>query len=140
MAPIDDALKTLEGGEHPDVPRMKLYDKQFRDHKQELTNIDVKLFSLDIVETDDLMTQHTRLSETLFNHSVRLFETHTPMRVVTTTDGDIRGARLPRLEVPTFNGNVTCFIGETSGSNSASQYTVAQVCPQQRSSSTYNKP
>ncbi|XP_064396489.1 uncharacterized protein LOC135343413 [Halichondria panicea] len=102
LAPIDDALKTLEGGEHPDVPRMKLY----RDHKQELTNIDVKLFSLDIVETDDFMTQHTRLSDTLFNHSVRLFETHTPMRVVTTTDGDIRGARLPRLEVPTFDGNM----------------------------------
>ncbi len=44
----------------PDVPRMKLYDEQFRDHKQELTNIDVKLFSLDTV------TQHTRA---LFNYS-----------------------------------------------------------------------
>ncbi len=109
LLPVDEALTTLEGSEHPDVPRMKLYDEQFRDHKQELTNIDVKLFSLDIAETDDLVTQHTRLREVSFNYSVRLkklLETHTPVRIVTPTDGDARGTRLPRLEVPLFDGNM----------------------------------
>ncbi len=55
------------------------------------------------------MTQHIRLSEISFNYSVqlkKLFETHTAMRVVTSTDGDARGARLPRLEVPMFDGNM----------------------------------
>ncbi len=67
---------------------MKLYDEQFRDHKQELTNIDVKLFSLDIAETPCSIVQ-------LFCPTA-----HTPSRVVTPTDG------ATRLEVPMFDGNM----------------------------------
>ena len=38
----------------------------------ELTDIDIKLFSLERRETDDLMTQHMRLGKALFNYSIRL--------------------------------------------------------------------
>jgi len=109
LAPVDEALTSLEGGERPDIPRMKLHDEQFQEYKKELTEIDVKLFSLEIAETDDLMTQHTQLNKALFNYSVRLkklFEMHTPSRVAVPTDGDARGVKLPKLEVPTFNGNI----------------------------------
>ena len=109
LAPVDEALTALEGGECPDIPRMKLHDEQFQGYKKELTDIDVKLFSLEIAETDDLMTHHTQLNKALFNYSVRLrklFEMHTPARAAVPTDGDASGVKLPKLEVPTFNGNI----------------------------------
>ena len=88
---------------------MKVHDEQFREYKMELTDIDVKLFSLEIRETDDLMTQHMRLGKALFDYSVRLkklFEMYTPESAATSTDGDAGGVKLPKLEVPTFNGNI----------------------------------
>jgi len=105
LAPADEALAALEGSERPDIPRMKLHDEQFQEYKKELTDIDIKLFSLEIGEVDDLMTQHTQLRKVLFDYSVRLrklLKTHTPASTVTCTDGDTRGVKLPKLEVPTF--------------------------------------
>ena len=97
-------------GEHPDVPRMKLYDEQFRDHKQEL---DVKLFSLDIVETHD--SAHTK----------HCLITLSDLRNSHTHGGCNNHWRRSQI---TEIGSIRSMV--TSGSNSASQYTVAQVCPQ----------
>ena len=36
LAPVDEALTVLEGGERPDIPRMKLHDEQFQGYKKEL--------------------------------------------------------------------------------------------------------
>ncbi len=68
---------------------MKLYHEQFRDHKQELTNILMLSFFRYVAKTDDLVTQHTQLGKALFNYILfDLIEPHTPVavRVVTSTD------------------------------------------------------
>ena len=115
---------------------MKLHDEQFQGYKKELTDIDVKLFSLEIAETDDLMTHHAQLNKALFNYSVRLrklFEMHTPARAAMPTDGDARGVKFPR-SMGTYS------TGEASGNNLVSQYTVARTYLQRRSLSICNKP
>lgn len=104
LAPVDEALTALEADVRPDKPRMKLHDEQLREYKMELTDIDVKLFSLEIRETDDLMTQHMRLGKALFDYSVqlkKLFEMHTPASAATSTDGDAgRSSQITEIGSP----------------------------------------
>ena len=45
LAPHGEALTELEGTERPGVSHLKAYDEQFREYKQELKDIEVKLFS-----------------------------------------------------------------------------------------------
>ena len=71
LVPIDEAITELESAEKPEASHIKVYDEQCQKHKDELTDIEIKLFSLEISETDELMTQHSCLSKTLFTLSIR---------------------------------------------------------------------
>ena len=60
----DEAIKALEGHE-VDAPRLKQHNEQLQDYKRELADVNLKLFSLDLEDTDGLVTQHAKLEQTL---------------------------------------------------------------------------
>ena len=44
-----------------DAPHLRQHDKQLQDYKKELADVNLKLFSLDLEDTDDLVIQHAQL-------------------------------------------------------------------------------
>ena len=106
LTTVDEAIKALEGHE-VDTPRLKQHDEQLQDYKRELADVNVRLFSLDLEDTDELITQHTKLEQTLFNFSFRIKEMHTSVPVTSPHSTDeAKGVKLPKLDVPTFNGSI----------------------------------
>ena len=109
LTPINDSLTELESAERPEISHLKANNEQFHEYTQELVNIQLKLFSLEVDESDDLMTQHARLTKILFSFSIRLrklLDAQNSTETSRPTNGDSKGVRLPKLEVPTFNGDI----------------------------------
>lgn len=106
LTAVDDALTSRE----IDAPRLKQHDEQLRDYKRELSDVNAMLFSLDIEDTDELVTQHAKLEQALFDSSVRIKEmskVHTPAPSTSSPSAaEAMGVKLPKLDVPTFNGSL----------------------------------
>ena len=81
-----------------DVFRLKQYEEQLQDYKRELADVHTHLLSIDIPEDDALITQHSVLQDTLFNCLLKIKE----LLDLSTS----KGVKLPKLDVPTFDGNI----------------------------------
>ena len=84
LATVDEAIKALEGRQM-DAPHLRQHDEQLQDYKRELADVNLKLFSLDLIDTDDLVIQHAQLEGAWFDLSVQLkkmSEVHTPSPVM----------------------------------------------------------
>ena len=91
----------------PHVPHLKHYEEQLLGYKGELPVVNDKLLSLDLEDTDELAAQHTTLEEINFAVLLRLKEliaaaTNTPA----STRTDLKCSKLPKLDVPTFHGDL----------------------------------
>ena len=81
------------------------HKEQISDHKQELGDIRNSLLPFNLGEDDDLSTLQTEVERAMFDCSLRikkLLQSNTSNP--TTSDG--KGVKLPKLEVPTFDGNI----------------------------------
>ena len=111
---IRDAITALPT-DHGDVSLIEQYEFQLSDHKTELSKIHAILLSVDDEsEVGDQLSLHSRLEATLFDcfHLARrLLKTYKDFEATATstagsTDGSGSGVRLPKLAVPTFDGNI----------------------------------
>ena len=68
----DKAINDLTG-EEKDSCRLE-HDEQLRDYKKELSDVNLKLLSLDLSSSDELMILHSHLGEALFASSLRMKE------------------------------------------------------------------
>ena len=100
-------------GEEKYSYRLKLHDEQLRDYKKELSDVNLKLLSPDLSSSDEPMTLHSRLGEALFASFLRIKELTRPLTPSTPSrsdptpaSGDPKGVKLPKLDVPVFNGNI----------------------------------
>ena len=84
--------------------------EQLSDNKKDLAAIYEELLSKDIDEEDELAALHSRLEKCLFHISQRVKQLSiTPIPESTcapTSNPDGSGVRLPKLNVPTFDGNI----------------------------------
>ena len=91
-----------------DVSLLEQHAEQLIDYKKELATVYQELVALDLEEEDDLFVLHAKLEKLHFacSHKVRkLLSSHTPSSTpVPIADG--KGLKLPKLEVPTFDGDV----------------------------------
>ena len=95
---------------HDDVPHLEQYREQLAQYKRELSTVCDDLVALDLEDNDDLFKSHARLESLHFDCSHRvkkLLSTHSSRSTtVTTAATDNKGSRLPKLDIPTFNGDV----------------------------------
>ena len=107
LSTANEAITALTG-EGADVCRLKQRDEQLQDYKRDLADMNIKLLSLDLDESDDLLKQHTHLEEIVFDCSLwvkELFQTHVPVpAMLSTPPSEAKGVKLPKLDVPVFNG------------------------------------
>ena len=98
----DDGLDALSGDD-VDFSLLEQYVEQLADHKRELFTIHEELISLDLDNDHELVLKHIALEKLQFKCSHRVKKL-TSSSLVHVADG--KGVRLPKLEVPTFDGDV----------------------------------
>ena len=102
LAATDEALGTMPGG--GDITFVEQHADQLIDYKKELASIYEELVSLDLDE-DDLFFLHARLKKLHFAYSHKVRQLRSSLST-NPLIADGRGVRLPKLEVPTFDGDV----------------------------------
>ena len=106
---ISSAIAALIGD--PDDKYLLLqFEEQFIDLKKELSDIRRDLLSSELEESDELVVLPATLESDMFNSSIKikkLISSSTPTSAVpTTSPSESKGVRLPKLEVPTFDGDI----------------------------------
>ncbi len=82
-------------------------EEQLREMKQELGDVSRTILSLDLAEEDELMTLHSTLESELFEQSLKLKRMLANLeKTMTSAMSDGKGIRLPRIDVPKFNGSI----------------------------------
>ncbi len=77
--------------------------------KRELNGIRDSLLCMGVADTNDLMARHGRLESKLFDQSLLIMELIRKQQnanLPSSSPMDRKVAKLPKLSVPTFNGNV----------------------------------
>ena len=92
-----------------DVCLLRQYKEQAQDFKKELGDIHIDLLSLDLADTDELCELQEQLNKDLFDCSLQIKKLLLPSTCPSdsiSTPSETHGVRLPRLDVPKFDGNI----------------------------------
>ena len=83
------------------------YDgEQLIDIKKELTDIRNSLWPFDLNEADTLCTSQATLEKMVFDCSLQIKKLLHQLTDASSLTYDGKGVKLPKLEVPTFDGNI----------------------------------
>ena len=90
-----------------DLSLVDQHRERLTDHKTELAAIYDDLLSLDLEEGDDLFALHVRLEKLLFecSHQAKR-QLSLSSKPATSPAVDSRGVKLPKLDVPVFDGDI----------------------------------
>ena len=116
------------------------YNEKLTDYKGELASVYSQLIEIDIPDDHDLFHLHTALKDTLFQCSLKIKTLQyarltAPSPVPPTPTSTVR---LPKLEVPTFDGNI--YFGKSFGNSFLFLYITTPTYLMPKSWCTYNKP
>ena len=95
--------------ESMDVCLLRQYEEELGDCKKELADVWNSLLSLDLEETDELSTLQASLEGEIFDCSLqvkKLLRASSHKTDSPTSSFDGKGMKLPKLDVPTFDGNI----------------------------------
>ena len=104
---VDEALGAV-GEDHDGVPLLEQHREQLADYKKQLTAVYEDLVSLDLDDEDELMVLHVNLEKLQFDcsHHIRKLLSSYTSRPTMASAVDGKGVKLPKLDVPTFDGDV----------------------------------
>ena len=108
VAAITEAIGSLTGSSD-DVCLLHQYEEQLRDYKKDLSDIRDSLLSQDLDESDELYTLQAKLEKEMFDCSLqikKLLLTSRRLPESTPTPDDGKGVKLPKIDVPKFDGNI----------------------------------
>ena len=102
---ILDGTSSIPSGDDG-ICLLQQYGEQLAELKAEFSEVRHDLFSLDVEESSDLNVLLSRVEGSLFRCSLeikKLLRTHTP---TPSSSSDPNGVKLPKLDVPTFDGSI----------------------------------
>ena len=102
---VHDISDSLEG-DADDICKIRHWQEQLSDFKSELAEIRNSLLSMDLEDYDGLNKQQSEVENRIFNVSLkakRLLESRSAA-------ADSKGIKLPKLEIPTFNGDILSWL------------------------------
>lgn len=93
--------------DHDDVSLLEQYHEESADYKKELASVYEELAALDLDDSDELVL-HTKLEKLWFDcsHKVKKLLSMHVLKSTSTHNVDGKGVRLPKLDIPTVNGDV----------------------------------
>ena len=120
MSDVSSAISVLTG-EPENTYQLRQYEEQL---KKELSETRSSLLTLELSESDGLTVQVASLEKDVFDSSVEikraLSSSGLPSAGSSLTASDSKGVKLPKLDVPTIDGNIL-------NCNFVSLYTTAPV-------------
>lgn len=126
MEQVDDMIETAISP--TDRSLLAQCQEEVSDYKKNLATL---YDELSVFDDDELFTAHTALERQLSTVSQKIKSLLVPlMSTYTRSITTDTGVKLPKLDVPTFDGNLIHW----------KLYTTRQACPTPRRQSTYNMP
>ena len=101
---ISDTITSLPS-DSDNVCLLRQYEEQLSEFKGELSDVQNGLYSLDLEESDELCELQATIEKSIFDCSLevkKLLRSHAH----SSTEPDTKGVKLPKLDVPTFDGNI----------------------------------
>ena len=94
-----------------DVCRLQQHEEQLSDYRKDLAEFRNSLLSSSIEEGDELLGLHSALEKRFFDCSLQIKEllrpsTDPPEPTSIPAPSDSKGVKLPRLDTPSFDGNI----------------------------------
>ena len=107
MLAIRDKIRELSDVPE-DVCRLQQHEEQLADYKKDLADLQTQLLSLNISDEDELVVEHSVLQDVLFDCSLKTKELllGTSTSSLSSDSLNNKGIKLPKLDVPTFDGNI----------------------------------
>ena len=111
---IRDAISehaTAETEATIDVCLFQLYEERLTDLRKDLEGLRRDLLSVDLDEGDELITSQVDLEKLIFGCSLKVRKLlQSQSEESSTASADNKGVKLPKLEVPKFDGNILNWI------------------------------
>ena len=108
LTSIQGAIPSDEGSA-TDVCLLQQYEEELAHHKKEFTDTQNALLSIDLNDDDELSVLQRNLEGKIFNLSLQIKkQLHTTAGAIepSTSDSLGKGVKLPKLDVPTFDGDI----------------------------------
>ena len=106
LSAIRDQVTKLETTPE-DVCIIRQHEEQLHELKQELNDTTRSLLSLDLDDKDEPMVLQSALELSIFNNSLKLKRIRSNLeKTLTPTMPESCGVKLPKIAVPTFDGNI----------------------------------
>ena len=104
---VREATATLDN-EVDNTCRLQLHQERLSEFRRELTEIRDVLLGMGLNDSDDLMEAHKGLEQSMFDCSLHIKQLLRGSKDhnSSSTASDSKGDRLPKLDVPTFNGDI----------------------------------
>ena len=102
---VTSAVESIGPGSVVDVPLLSQYQEQLSGIKAELVSISNETLSLDS-DDEGLSERETKLSKIVFDVSLKIKRLLQPQSSASPTPDGEGGLKLPKLDVPTFDGNI----------------------------------
>ena len=104
LSSIADQVESLTG-DSSNTCLIHQYEEQVSDLKKELASVRDSLLSLDLDDSDELYVTVAKIEKSIFDCSLNLKKL-LKSSVAETPTLDSKGVKLPKLDVPTFNGDI----------------------------------
>ena len=134
LATVEDSFATL-----PDTPEqihvLNQYSEQLTDFKTELGTIRQNVLTRGVESTGELFTIIAGLAERIFSASLNVKKLLYPCREAPVFEewslaaSASHGVKLPKLDVPTFDGDILNWRTFSSGNNSVSRSMIVLIFP-----------
>jgi hypothetical protein len=107
LATVNGAIDTLDGS-IDNTCHLQLYQEQISEFRRELAEIRDSLLAMGLDDEDKLMEARAGLEKGIFECSLRVKQLlqATKRPATSSTMSDSSGIKLPKLDVPTFNGDI----------------------------------
>ena len=107
LSSVEESISSISS-DADDACLLKQHEEQLSEFKKELGDVQTSLLSLDLEDEDEVLQLQSAVERTIFDCSLNIKKLlHT--QVNASLSPDARGVKLPKLDVPMFNGDILCW-------------------------------
>ena len=85
---------------------LKQHEEQLSEFKKELSDVRTSLLSLDLKDDDEVLQLQAAVEKAIFDCSLNIKKLLHARVPTSSPSSDTKGVKLPKLDVPTFNGDI----------------------------------